>query len=222
MMLFRLLGSARGLMAVLVALALLAVVPTSAFARDTFDATGTVYSKNEDKETIVLITDDLGVKNQPITVDMSDMSGQFRAIKVGQAVTITEGPRAANPALFPNTVINSPASQVSIWNNIQGFNTTIATGFTSSIDAMSYAYDFLRLERVKLVFAGSVEEMCFQTFYGFYLLKFLSGSREGEPFLNCPFDKRRNGITFSVIAAQMLQRAILGLPDPDAELFALD
>ncbi|WP_144185452.1 NAD(P)/FAD-dependent oxidoreductase [Elioraea rosea] len=31
-----------------------------------------------------------------------------------------------------------------------------------------------------------------------------------------------NGITFSVIAAQMLQRAILGLPDPDAELFALD
>lgn len=31
-----------------------------------------------------------------------------------------------------------------------------------------------------------------------------------------------NGITFSVIAAQVLQRAILGLPDPDADLFALD
>ena len=30
-----------------------------------------------------------------------------------------------------------------------------------------------------------------------------------------------NGITFSVIAAQMLQRAILGLPDPDSYLFAL-
>ncbi|MBP7608467.1 MAG: FAD-binding oxidoreductase [Steroidobacteraceae bacterium] len=30
-----------------------------------------------------------------------------------------------------------------------------------------------------------------------------------------------NGITFSVIAAQIIQRAILGLPDPDAELFAL-
>ena len=30
-----------------------------------------------------------------------------------------------------------------------------------------------------------------------------------------------NGITFSVIAAQMLQRAILGLPDPDRDLFAL-
>lgn len=30
-----------------------------------------------------------------------------------------------------------------------------------------------------------------------------------------------NGITFSVIAAQLIQRAILGLKDPDAELFAL-
>lgn len=30
-----------------------------------------------------------------------------------------------------------------------------------------------------------------------------------------------NGITFSVIAAQIIQRSILRLPDPDAELFAL-
>lgn len=30
-----------------------------------------------------------------------------------------------------------------------------------------------------------------------------------------------NGITFSVIAAQMLRRAVLGLPDPDSDLFAL-
>jgi glycine/D-amino acid oxidase-like deaminating enzyme len=30
-----------------------------------------------------------------------------------------------------------------------------------------------------------------------------------------------NGITFSAIAAQIIQRAIIGLPDPDADLFAL-
>lgn len=30
-----------------------------------------------------------------------------------------------------------------------------------------------------------------------------------------------NGITYSMIAARMLQRAVLGLPDPDADLFAL-
>lgn len=31
-----------------------------------------------------------------------------------------------------------------------------------------------------------------------------------------------NGITFSAIAAEMIQRAILGLPDPDQDLFRLD
>ena len=30
-----------------------------------------------------------------------------------------------------------------------------------------------------------------------------------------------NGITFSVIAAELIQRAILGVSDPDADLFAL-
>lgn len=30
-----------------------------------------------------------------------------------------------------------------------------------------------------------------------------------------------NGITFSAIAAQIIQRAVIGMPDPDADLFRL-
>jgi hypothetical protein len=84
----RVLWSCRLLIAAFAVLAVTAGAPAGVFARDTFDATGTVDSKNEDKETIVLITDALGKKNQPITIDMSNMSGQFRAIRVGQSVTI--------------------------------------------------------------------------------------------------------------------------------------
>jgi hypothetical protein len=86
-MVSRVLRSCRLLIA---ALAVLAVVgaPGAAQARVTFDASGTVYSKNESKETIVLITDALGKKNQPITIDMSDMSDNFVAIRVGQSVTL--------------------------------------------------------------------------------------------------------------------------------------
>ena len=29
-----------------------------------------------------------------------------------------------------------------------------------------------------------------------------------------------NGITFSAVAAQLIQRAVIGLKDPDADLFA--
>ncbi len=133
-------------------------------------------------------TDDVGVS-------CGTTLGSIKSISDFDEVTLREGPRYTNPALFPNTVINSPASQVSIWHNIKGFNTTISTGFTASLDAMQYAYDFLQWDRAKVIFAGGVEEMCMQTFFGFYTLKFMSGSKEGTTFINCPFDKRRNGVT---------------------------
>jgi hypothetical protein len=84
----RVLWSCRLLVAAFAALAIVAGMPGGALARVTFDASGTVYSKNEEKQTIVLITDVLGKKNQPITIDMSDMSNQFVAIRVGQSVTM--------------------------------------------------------------------------------------------------------------------------------------
>lgn len=148
-----------------------------------------------------LCIDDSGLKitddnTDDVGVSVGTTLGSLKSISDFDYITLTEGPRYVNPSHFPNTVINSPASQVSIWNNIQGFNTTISTGFTSSIDALSYANDFIQMERVKVVYAGSVEELCVQTFYGFHALKFLSGSKEGEEFVNCPFDKRRNGVTF--------------------------
>ena len=134
-------------------------------------------------------TDDVGVS-------VGTTFGSLKSIAEFDEVTLREGPRYVNPALFPNTVINSPASQVSIWHKIKGFNTTISTGFTAAIDAMSYAYNFLQWDRAKVIYAGGVEELCWHTYFGFHTLKFLSGSTPGQPFINAPFDKRRNGITF--------------------------
>lgn len=108
--------------------------------------------------------------------------------------TLVEGPQYVNPALFPNTVINSPASQASIRFNIKGFNTTISTGFSASLDAVKYAVDFLRLGRAKVVLAAGVEELCIQVFLGFLKTGFLAGLSKGKPEISCPFDKRRNGI----------------------------
>ena len=49
----------------------------------------------------------------------------------------------------------------------------------------------------------------------------LIGAVPGRPRCFAAFGYGGNGITFSAIAAQLIQRAILGLDDPDAELFAL-
>ncbi len=148
-----------------------------------------------------LALDDAGLK-YPLTDDVSVRTGVSLGSTLGSVWSISEfdkeglreGPRSVNPALFPNTVINAPASQISIRYNIKGFNTTISTGFASSLDAMDYAVNFIRLYDYDIVLSGGVEELCIQTFLGFHKIGHLAGSREGKDEINCPFDKRRNGI----------------------------
>jgi 3-oxoacyl-[acyl-carrier-protein] synthase II len=112
---------------------------------------------------------------------------------------IKDGPLFTDAALFPGTVINAASSHVSIRFNIQGFNTTVSTGYSSSIDALKYAVDFIRLGRIKVVLVGGVESLSLANFTGFYSLGFLAGIKGEE--LSCPFDKRRNGIILSEGAA---------------------
>ncbi|MDD5019518.1 MAG: beta-ketoacyl-[acyl-carrier-protein] synthase family protein [Candidatus Omnitrophica bacterium] len=156
-----------------------------------------------------LALDDSGFR---VTEENTDRVGVVLGTTLGSVWSISEfdktalkeGPRYVNPALFPNTVINSPASQISIRFKIKGFNTTISTGFTSALDALKYACDFIDMGRADAVLVGGAEELCLQTYLGFYKLRFLSGSKEGGPEINCPFDARRNGIVFGEGAAMVL------------------
>lgn len=132
-----------------------------------------------------------------IGVAIASTLGSVYSISEFDKESIKEGPHYVNPALFPNTVINSPASQISIRFNIKGFNATLATGSPASLDAINYAASFIRLGRAKIVLAGGVEELCLQTFLSFYKTNFLAGLKEGSVELSCPFDKRRNGILLS-------------------------
>jgi 3-oxoacyl-[acyl-carrier-protein] synthase II len=136
-------------------------------------------------------------------VSIGTTFGSLHSISQFDRSGLTDGPRFVNPSHFPNTVINSPASQVSIRYKIKGFNTTISTGFCASLDAVSYAADFIRLDRANIVLAGGVEELCEETFMGFHNLGCLSGGDGVDP-LCCPFDARRNGIILSEGAAVLV------------------
>ncbi len=148
-----------------------------------------------------LALDDAGIA-QPIPEAETDSYGVSLGSTMGSVWSVSEfdkealrdGPRSVNPALFANTVINSPASQVSIRFNIQGFNSTMSTGFCSSLDAIYYAATIMDLYGYDVVLAGGVEELCEQTYKGFYKIGHLAGSRTDKEEVNCPFDKRRNGI----------------------------
>jgi len=128
-----------------------------------------------------------------VGVVLGSTMGSVRSISEFDKSFIKGGLRAVNPALFPNTVINSPASEISIWFKIKGFNSTISSGFNSSLDALEYARNFLILRRAQAVLVGGVEELCEQTYKGCYKLGFLAGSVNGNKELCAPFDLRRNG-----------------------------
>ncbi len=136
-------------------------------------------------------------------VSLGTTFGSLHSISQFDRSGLIDGPRFVNPSHFPNTVINSPASQVSIRYKIKGFNTTISTGFCASLDAVSYAADFIRLNRANVVLAGGVEELCEETFLGFHNLGYLSGTDGPEPVCR-PFDARRNGIILSEGAAVLV------------------
>jgi len=129
-------------------------------------------------------------------VSIGTTFGSLHSISQFDRDGLIDGPKYVNPSHFPNTVINSPASQVSIRFKIKGFNTTISTGFCAGLDAVIYASDFIRLNRADVVLAGGVEELCEETFLGFHNLGCLSGSDGSEPIC-CPFDVKRNGIILS-------------------------
>jgi 3-oxoacyl-[acyl-carrier-protein] synthase II len=138
-----------------------------------------------------------------IGVSVGATFGSLHSISQFDRDGLIEGPRYVNPSHFPNTVINSPASQVSIWWKAKGFNTTLSTGFCASLDAVSYAADFIKFGRTEVVLAAGVEELCEETFRGFHNTGFLSGLDGTEP-RSCPFDARRNGMVLAEGAAVLI------------------
>lgn len=172
-----------------------------------------------------LALDDAGLgindaKSDQVGVSIGATFGSLHSISQFDRVGLTEGPRFVNPSHFPNTVINSPASQVSIRFGIKGFNTTISTGFCAGMDSLIYACDFLRLKRVEAVLAGGVEELCEETFQGFHILGCLSGS-DGSEQVCCPFDRRRNGVVLSEGAAVMVLEDLAAARKRGADILAV-
>lgn len=115
---------------------------------------------------------------------------------------VQDGPQFATAAIFTGTTINTASSQISIRHKIRGFNTTISTGYTASLDALKYAAGFVKLNRARAVLVAGVEGLTFLSFAGFYKIGFLAGIKGEE--ISCPFDKRRNGIILGEAAVVLL------------------
>lgn len=105
---------------------------------------------------------------------------------------VKEGPEGANPSLFPDTVPNAPASQVSIYHGLQGPNVTFSHNEVSGEQALGCAHRFLMADRAEVFLAGSVDELSPVLFHSFAVLRALSPQGKGPEGMR-PFDRSRNG-----------------------------
>jgi len=151
-------------------------------------------------------------------VSLGTALGCIKSITDFDKEALLEGARYVNPALFPNTVINSPASQISIKFNIKGFNSTVSTGFSASLDALNFALVQLQLGRINAVLTGGVEELSLPAFYGFYNRGCLAGV--SGPEISSPFDAARNGLILGEGAAMMIFEQLESALSRNARVYA--
>lgn len=146
--------------------------------------------------------------------------GSLQSLSEFDKESVMKGPQLVNPSRFPNTVANLPASQVSIYFKIKGFNTTISTGMCAGLNAIDYAIKAIEFHNRKIVLVGVVEEMCEQTFLGFRSLSMLAGMNNGSPCVSCPFDLRRNGIVLGEGAGVLIFEDLESAQDRGAGIYA--
>lgn len=124
---------------------------------------------------------------------MGTAFGSVHSIATFDRDSLSEGPRSVRPLAFPNTVINSPASRVSIKFGMSRFNTTISTGFAAGLDSFGYALDFIRAGRAEVVFCGALEELSIESFTAFSLNGLLADDTEEGHGMSCPYSKASRG-----------------------------
>ena len=125
---------------------------------------------------------------------------------------VEDRPYLVNPGLFPNTVMNSCAGQIAIWNALHGVNATFSGGQLSSLQAVRYARNALALEQADRLITGGVEELSPQTVWAWRQ----SGSLPAETPVG------EGCAVFVLERAADADSAETGAGDPPVEVLACD
>ena len=154
--------------------------------------------RNFDRLTKMLIVsakhalEDAGIKRDGEFVALrDDRVGVCSATAYGSLDSITEinrvaeleHPRFMNPSRFPNTVINSAAGYVSIWEGLRAPNVTIVDGNCGPLDAVLTADTHLACGRADALLVGGGEVLSEPLFLAFQKLSAETRLGEGAAFL---------------------------------------
>ncbi len=79
--------------------------------------------------------------------------GPMESMEAFSEPVLDEGPAAANPAIFPNTVYNAAGGQVAMKVGPVGVASTVTAGHAAGAQAVTYAYDLVRCNQADAVLA---------------------------------------------------------------------
>ena len=109
-----------------------------------------------------------------------------------------------SPITFANTPINVPTARVAMYFGLQGPNTTISNGQTSSLKALSYACDLIQLGQADIVLAGGAESLSMEKHLAYQTTRALAGQKKSPSEKCSPFDASRNGLVLGEGAAMFV------------------
>lgn len=124
--------------------------------------------------------DELVLEKSRVGVASATAYGSLDAIAELNRVAELEAPRYINPQRFPNTVINAAAGYVSIWEGLEGPNTTVVDGNCGALDAVLVASTHLGTGRVDAMLVGGGEVASEPLCHALSRLGQNVGAREGE------------------------------------------
>jgi 3-oxoacyl-(acyl-carrier-protein) synthase len=178
--------------------------PLAAEVRD-FDPAPVLGSKglrNHDRLTLFLLVaakqalEDAGLKQAGVhaaygaeRIGVCSATAYGSLDSINELVTLAEqDPHFVNPNRFPNTVINSAAGYVSIWEDLRAPNVTVVAGNCGTLDAVLTSETHLRNGRADAFLVGGGEVLSDSLYLAFRKLgvlaegkkRYCPGSAEGE------------------------------------------
>ena len=129
---------------------------------------------------------------------------------------LEEGPSFASALDFANTVINASTGQTAICFALAAENTTISTGLSSGLKAISRAVDSIRCGRSETLLAGGVEELSDDLRLAFQESKMLAS----DGAMALPWSQPAGGMRLSEGAALVVIESESSAIDRDAAILA--
>jgi len=122
---------------------------------------------------------------------------------------LENGPRAAEPFLFPDTVPNAPASHVAMYHRLQGPNSTFCQNHLSGECALAYAVSLLEQNQADAVVVGGADELSSILFHSLGAVRALKPLRQKGPLQPSQFPSGKGFIPGEGATCMVLERADL-------------